>query len=80
VQRRVSCALAAGHRLVVRSRTRLGELAEQPFVVFTPHVSPGCFESLIAVCQEAGLPPRILHEVRSVATRVAFAGCWQGIA
>jgi DNA-binding transcriptional LysR family regulator len=32
------------------------------------------------VCQGAGFSPRILHEVRSVATQVAFVGCGQGIA
>jgi DNA-binding transcriptional LysR family regulator len=43
-------------------------------------VSPVYFDSIIAVCQGAGFSPRILHEVRSVVTQVAFVGCGQGIA
>jgi DNA-binding transcriptional LysR family regulator len=79
-QDRLAVALPAGHRLVERSRIRLDELAEEPFVMFARHVSPVYFDSIIAVCQGAGFSPRILHEVRSVATQVAFVGCGQGIA
>ena len=79
-QDRLAVALPAGHRLAERSRVRLGDLAEEPFVMFARHVSPAYFDSIIAVCQGAGFSPRILHEVRSVATQVAFVGCRQGIA
>ena len=79
-QDRLAVALPAGHRLVDRSRIRLDELAEEPFVMFARNVSPGYFDSIIAVCRGAGFSPRILHEVRSVATQVAFVGCGQGIA
>lgn len=79
-QDRLAVALPTGHRLVELSRIRLDDLAEEPFVMFARHVSPVYFDSIIAVCQGAGFSPRILHEVRSVATQVAFVGCGQGIA
>jgi DNA-binding transcriptional LysR family regulator len=48
--------------------------------MFFRHVSPDYFDGLTAACQAAGFAPRILHEVRSVASQVAFVGCGQGIA
>ncbi len=79
-QDRLAVALPADHRLVEHSRIRLAQLAEEPFVMFARQVSPVYFDSIIAVCHGAGFSPRILHEVRSVATQVAFVGCRQGIA
>ena len=48
--------------------------------MFYRHVSPDYFDGLTAACKAAGFAPRILHEVRSVASQVAFVGCGQGIA
>jgi DNA-binding transcriptional LysR family regulator len=77
---RLAVVLPADHRLVERTRIRLEELAPESFVMFARHVSPVYFDSIIAVCRGAGFSPRILHEVRSVTTQVAFVGCGQGIA
>jgi len=62
------------------SRIRLGSLAGEDFVMFPRKVSPVYFDSLVASCRANGFSPRILHEVRSVASQVAFVGCGQGIA
>ncbi|MBN3760844.1 hypothetical protein G3O01_08455 [Burkholderia sp. Ac-20365] len=43
-------------------------------------VSPAYFDFLTAVCQSHGFAPRVLHEVRSVMSQIAFVGCGQGIA
>jgi DNA-binding transcriptional LysR family regulator len=48
--------------------------------MFSRRVSPVYFDRIIALCQASGFSPRILHEVRSVATQVASVGCGQGIA
>jgi DNA-binding transcriptional LysR family regulator len=77
---RLAVALPAGHRLAQRTRIKLAALSGEVFVMFARRVSPVYFDSLIALCQAQGFSPRILHEVRSVATQVAFVGCGQGIA
>jgi DNA-binding transcriptional LysR family regulator len=79
-QDRLLVAMPAGHRLAARARIRLADLAEDPFVMFTRRVSPVYFDNILALCQASGFSPRILHEVRSVATQVASVGCGQGIA
>jgi DNA-binding transcriptional LysR family regulator len=35
---------------------------------------------LVTACRNAGFSPRIVHEVGSVASQVAFVSCGQGVA
>lgn len=79
-QDRLLVALPAQHRLARRRRIDLRDLAEEAFVMFSRRVSPVYFDRIVALCQASGFSPRILHEVRSVATQVASVGCGQGIA
>ncbi len=77
---RLAVALPRGHALAAAPRVRLAALAEEDFVMFARQVSPVYFDSLVASCRASGFSPRILYEVRSVASQVAFVGCGQGIA
>ena len=77
---RLAVALPKGHPLSARSRIRLASLAEEDFVMFYRRVSPGYFDSLVTACRNAGFSPRIVHEVGSVASQIAFVGCGQGVA
>ena len=77
---RLAVALPQTHPLAAKSRIRLAALAEEDFVMFYRRVSPGYFDSLVTACRNAGFSPRIVHEVRSVASQVAFVGCGQGVA
>ena len=77
---RLAVALPKDHPLASRSRIRLSSLSEEDFVMFYRRVSPGYFDSLVAACRTAGFSPRIVHEVGSVASQVAFVGCGQGVA
>ncbi|GLC92789.1 LysR family transcriptional regulator [Cupriavidus sp. TA19] len=79
-QERLAVALPRSHRLAELPRIRLASLAEEAFVIFSRHVSPVYYDSLIATCRAAGFSPRILHEVRTVSSQIAFVGCGQGIA
>lgn len=76
----LAVALPREHRLASQSRIRLATLAVEDFVMFFRRVSPSYFDSLVAACHDAGFSPRIVHEVSSVASQVAFVGCGQGIA
>lgn len=79
-QDRLAVALPRTHALADTPRIGLASLAEEEFVMFSRQVSPVYFDSLVASCRACGFSPRILHEVRSVASQIAFVGCGQGIA
>lgn len=73
-------ALPAEHPLAQQDRVALASLASEPLVMFARKVSPLYFDNLIATCRAYGFAPRVLHEVRSVASQIAFVSCGQGIA
>jgi len=77
---RLAVALPRAHPLAATSRIRLVSLAEEDFVMFYRRVSPSYFDSLVTACRNAGFSPRIVHEVGSVASQIAFVGCGQGVA
>ncbi len=80
VQERLAVALPRTHPFAEKARVRLASLAEEDFVMFSRSVSPVYFDHLIASCQACGFSPRVVHEVSSVASQIAFVGCGQGIA
>lgn len=79
-EERLMVALPADHPLAKRTRIALASLASEPLVMFARKVSPLYFDNLIATCRANGFSPRVLHEVRSVASQIAFVSCGQGIA
>ncbi|MBN3782513.1 LysR family transcriptional regulator [Burkholderia sp. Ac-20345] len=79
-QDRLVAALPDGHPLAKRARIPLADLADENFVMFARQVSPVHFDSLVAACRTNGFSPRIVHQVRSVASQVAFVACGQGVA
>lgn len=79
-QDRLAVAVPATHSLATAKRVRLRQLVDEAFVMFAREVSPVYFDSIIAGCQAQGFSPRILHDVRTVASQIAFVGCGQGLA
>ncbi|OZI34797.1 LysR family transcriptional regulator [Bordetella genomosp. 10] len=77
---RLAVALPREHPLAAMTRIRLQSLANEPLVMSSRQVSPAYFDMLTAACRAHGLMPRVLHEVRSVASQVAYVGCGQGVA
>ena len=77
---RLVVALAVDHPLASRTRISLSSLANEPLVMFARKVSPVYFDNLIATCRASGFSLRVLHEVRSVASQIAFVSYRQGIA
>lgn len=77
---RLAVAMPRTHAMADIPRIRLASLAAEEFVMFSRQVSPVYFDCLVASCRASGFSPRILHEVRSVASQIAFVGCGQGIA
>lgn len=77
---KLAVALPAQHRLAGARRIKLASLVDEAFVMFSRRVSPVYFDSVVGACHESGFAPRVLHEVRTVASQVAFVGCGQGVA
>lgn len=77
---RLAVAIPRDHPLAACSRLTLANLADEPLVMSSRQVSPNYFDYLIGVCKANGLSPRVLHEVRSVTSQIAFVSCGQGVA
>jgi DNA-binding transcriptional LysR family regulator len=77
---RLCVALHHQHPLAQTARIRLDTLNEEEFVMFERRYSPLYFDSLMASCRSHGFSPRMLHEVRSITSQIAFVGCGQGVA
>ncbi|OWT57448.1 LysR substrate-binding domain-containing protein [Candidimonas nitroreducens] len=80
VEDRLAVALPRGHGMAASENVKLGQLAEEDFVMFSRRLSPIYFDNVTAACRANGFSPRILHEVRSVASQIAFVSCGQGVA
>jgi DNA-binding transcriptional LysR family regulator len=77
---RLAVAVPKDHPFAELSRVRLRSLADESLVMSSRQVSPAYFDFLTSVCQSHGFAPRVLHEVRSVMSQIAYVGCGQGIA
>ncbi|WP_430473504.1 LysR family transcriptional regulator [Thalassospira lucentensis] len=54
------------HALTKRSGVSLGELAEDPFILFQRDGAPGLFDVILSTCLEAGFSPDIVHQPNSM--------------
>jgi DNA-binding transcriptional LysR family regulator len=77
---RLAVALAKSHPLAAQPRIRLKSLGAEQLVMSSRQVSPVYFDMLTSVCRAHGFAPRILHEVRSVTSQIAYVSCGQGVA
>ena len=77
---RLSVALRKDHPMASQPRIRLNTLAAEQLVMSSRQVSPVYFDLLTGVCRSHGFAPRVLHEVRSVSSQIAYVSCGQGIA
>ena len=73
-------AMPADHDQASAARISLSSIVEAPLVMSSRSVSPVYFDSIVAACRRNGLMPRILHEVRSIASQLAYVSCGQGLA
>ena len=77
---RLAVAMTKDHKLAEQTRVRLRSLATEQLVMSSRSVSPMYFDMLINVCRDHGFSPRVLHEVRSVSSQIAYVSCGQGVA
>jgi DNA-binding transcriptional LysR family regulator len=77
---RLAVALPKHHALATLPRVRLQSLAGEQWVMSARQVSPTYFDMLTSVCRAHGFTPRVMHEVRSVTSQIAYVSCGQGVA
>ncbi|WP_369991633.1 LysR substrate-binding domain-containing protein [Pseudomonas xanthosomatis] len=77
---RLAVAMPKDHPLAAREAIDLKTLADETLVMASRDVSPVYFDYLVGLCKTSGFAPRIVHQVRSVSSQVAFVSCGQGIA
>ncbi|PVZ83678.1 LysR family transcriptional regulator [Serratia sp. S1B] len=80
IRERLAVALPEKHALAHLKEVALADLAQEQFIMFARKISPLSFDTLTGMCRKYGFFPKVLHEVRSVASQIAFVGCGQGVA
>ena len=77
---KLAIALPQDHKLCSHSDISMTALESEQFIMSSRKVSPAYFDMLVSECRKYGFSPRILHEVRSVASQIAYVSCGQGVA
>ena len=77
---RLWVAIPENRELSDMPKLPLTALAGHPLVMPSRAVSPAYFDSIVSACRAHELVPRILHEVRSIVSQLAFVSCGQGAA
>lgn len=84
------CCLPAGHPLAAAGGPAVGDrpaprplalarLRDEPFVLFSPEVSPDYHQRIVALCAAHGFHPRMRHAVRHWLSVVALVGQGMGV-
>ncbi|CAM2155693.1 LysR family transcriptional regulator [Pararobbsia alpina] len=79
-EERLAVALPKDHVQAMESRVKIRALADEQFVMSARQVNPLYFDRLTAICRSHGFSPRVLREVRSIASQIAYVSCGQGVA
>jgi len=67
------------HPLAKQIAIAIAELEPEQVVMSSRKVSPIYFDMLVSVCRKHGFSLRILNEVRSISSQIAYISCGQGV-
>jgi DNA-binding transcriptional LysR family regulator len=73
-------ALPEAHRLAMRTRVALADLAAESFVFFPRNVAPALYDELVARCRSAGFSPRVVQEAAGWQTLAGLVAAGVGAA
>jgi DNA-binding transcriptional LysR family regulator len=76
---RLWIALPSGHALATRTRLRLDELRDQPFILYPRANGSLLYDAIIAACQRAGFSPRVVQEAPQMASIVSLVAAGVGV-
>ena len=72
--------LPESHPLAGRSKVKLADLRDEPFITYPSHNRSVVFEAVIDACQQSGFTPVVGHEVGETSTLVSFVAAGLGVA
>lgn len=67
------------HALADRTRLSLGDLADEPFVLFPRTSAPALFDGIVARCRDAGFSPRVVQEAVGWHTIAGLVAAGMGV-
>jgi DNA-binding transcriptional LysR family regulator len=73
-------ALPGDHPLADRPEVALGELAQEPFVLFPRRMRPSLYDRILGFCREAGFSPRVVQEAAPEQTIIGMVAAGIGVA
>jgi DNA-binding transcriptional LysR family regulator len=76
----VVLSLPSRHPRLKQRRLQLGDLVEEPFVLFPRHVAPVYFDRLMAACARGGLRPNVVQEAPDEPAMLSLVAAGLGIA
>jgi len=76
---RLWIALPGAHPLAIRKRLRLGQLRNEPFILYPRANGSLLYDSIIAACQHAGFSPRVVQEAPQMASMVSLVAAGVGV-
>jgi DNA-binding transcriptional LysR family regulator len=76
---RLCAVLCSGHPQSASPRVRLRDLANDPFVLFARAEAPGLFDTIAALCREAGFSPRVVAQPTAMATVLTLVEAQAGV-
>jgi DNA-binding transcriptional LysR family regulator len=76
---RLWIALPADHPLAKRKRLRLGDLRNEPFILYPRGNGSLLYDTIIAACQNAGFSPRVVQEAPQMASIVSLVAAGVGV-
>ena len=72
-------ALPASHRLAVDEDVRLGDLAEEPFVLYPRRLGLSFYDLVVGACRGTGFEPRVSQEAAHMQTVVGLVAAGAGV-
>ncbi|NJL64684.1 MAG: LysR family transcriptional regulator [Methylacidiphilales bacterium] len=73
-------ALPEGHRLASKAEIPVKLLINEQFILFPRSFSPGHYDTIISLCQQAGFSPKVIQEAIQMQTIVSLVAAQMGIA
>jgi DNA-binding transcriptional LysR family regulator len=73
-------ALPEGHHLANQADVVVNSLRNEQFILFPRHFSPGLYDAIISVCQQAGFSPMVTQEAIQMQTIVSLVAGQMGVA
>jgi DNA-binding transcriptional LysR family regulator len=77
---RLAVAMHRDHTLAERSDLRIGDLSDEPFIIYSRSSGVGIHERVLQLCAKRSFTPRIVQEAREVATLIGLTAARVGIA